>query len=343
VRVVGTSRDHVRIDGNGASAVVTISAANVTLKQLTVQDGETGILLDGAWGSGATHTTLALLRVRETSTGVAFANAATLNNVTDLEVSGATYGVNVGDQSSSGNTFLRAKLHDNLVGLIAYAGSDNLVLRDSTVSWNEQTGVQVGWSTGWVLERNQIYANGNGIVTDTASGMIRDSYIARNGQWGIYEGGFYSTNTILHNRIDSNVGSGVALCTAAVGNDVQQNMVFNNGRYGVEICNHPDPSYENTGNHVHDNYLIARGANLGDAVDEEHDNTWAANYYGANPTGSAPYTVPGAAGAIDGTPLDQSSLPTPASDAQCLSNGWWFLTNGTYPFVNQTACTAFAI
>jgi len=325
------------IDGDGTGTVLSLTASGSAIEGLALTNGGVGVGL-----YGASNDRLAHLNVTNVAQGLFFASGATGNLVTKTEVGFATsFTVNVGDQGNSGNRFLQLNLHDSASGLNAYAGSSNLVLEDSTI-WNiaPGTGVQIGFSGGWTVEHNEILDSANGIVTDSvSSGSITHNYIAGSENNGIFEAGYQSTVVTHENRIEGNGQSGIALCIAARDNDVRGNVIVDNARYGVEICGRTPP-YSNTGNTVSGNYLFSGAGTLGDALDDQGSNAWSGNYYSRNVPWSAPFTIPGTAGAQDANPLTQADLPTPASKNECKKDGWWLLTDGEAPFETQGACVS---
>jgi len=342
ITVRGDSKPGVVVDGDGSGAVITVTAVGSTLTRLTVQNGEAGVSLQGNWGGAASGNLLSDLKISGSVTGIFFGGAATGNTVEDTDVSGsALFAINVHDQGNSGNQFLHLKLHRNPgKGLQGYAGSDGLVLRDSSIEKNGNGGVQIGWSSGWTVENNEIVDNvGTGIVTDTVgSGSITHNYIARNSQTGVWEAGYYSHVTTRDNRIERNALGGIFFQIGS-SSVVDHNMFVGNGRYGVEIMNHPSGNYVNS---ITGNYMFTGVGSLGDALDDAGSNTWDGNYYSSNLPWTAPFAVPGFAGMMDPYPMPQSALPKPATKADCKKDGWWLLTNGTAPFANEGKCVAFA-
>lgn len=324
------------IDGGGAGTVLSLTTSGATVKALALTNGDVGAGLYGASGNQ-----LASLRITHAGRGIFFAGGATNNLVTDTDIAyAASFAVDVGDQGNSGNQFVGLRLHDSTTGFNAYAGSSNLLLKDSSI-WgiSPGAGVVIGFSGGWTVQHNEIVGNAVGIVTDTdGSGSITRNYIAGNAESGVYEAGFLSTVTTRENRIEGNGGSGIALCIAARNNDVRGNMILDNARYGVEICG--NVSNPNTGNVIAGNYLFSEAGALGDALDDQGSNAWSGNYYSRNLPWSAPFTIPGAAGAQDASPLTQAELPVPSNKNECKKDGWWLLTDGEAPFANQGACVS---
>jgi nitrous oxidase accessory protein NosD len=350
----GTYREHVvlrepltlrgrpgaTIDGGGSGTVLSLAASQATVSGLALRKGAVGIGLEG--GDGNRLSSLRIARVRR---GLFFSSEATGNLVTDTDVSQASeFAIDVGDQGSADNRFLRLTLRDSAKGFNAYSGSDRLLLEDSSLRGiGPGPAVTIGWSDGWTIADNEIVGNASGILTDTVgSGEIDHNYIARNAGDGIYEAGLYSTLSTHDNRIDGNRRSGISLCIGARNNEVRHNVVVGNVRHGIEICAHPSPQYFNTGNTVTGNYLFGPGGERGaDARDDQGSNMWVRNYYAANRPWAAPFPIPGAAGAEDASPLLPRDLPQPGGGAACAGDGWWLLTNGSRPFRSRNECLKF--
>lgn len=348
----GTYREHVTvskaltlrgrgatIDGGGGGTLLSLSGHGIAVRTLRLKNGAIGVGLHRAGGDR-----LSGLHVARVQTGIFFSAQSRGNLVRDTEVSRARrFAIDVGDQDDSGNRFLRLRLHDSATGFNAYRGSDGLLLRDSSIRGiGPGPAVVVGWSDGWQVVDNEIVHNATGILTDTVhSGSIARNYIVRNTGNGIDEVGLVSTVVTRENRIAQSGLSGIALCIAARDNQVWRNLVFDNARYGVEICAHPSSAYVNSGNVAAGNYLFGQTAGLGDALDDQGSNTWSGNYYGRNQPWSAPFAIPGAAGAWDAGPLTLGDLPKPTTAAECGKRGWWLLTDGQTPFGSEKACTRF--
>lgn len=350
-RALTLQGEGAKLDGDGTGTVLTIQTNGAVVTKLDVTNGgpfdENGPYANGGAGVAVfgTGNQLVDLKISYAGNGIRFPNhwdsygGASGNVVAKTDVSHTSYAIDNGDSGNSGNQFLNLKLHDNGTGFNAYAGSDGLLLRDSTITKNG-TGVAIGWSGGWTVEDNVIRDNtGPGVVTDTVwSGSVVHNYIVKNGEWGVWEAGYGSTVWTTDNRIEANGLSGIALCIGAHYNQVHHNMLVGNGRYGIEVCSHP---YWNGGNDLSGNFLFSGTGALGDALDDQGSNGWAGNYYGLNTPWVSPFTILGAAGAQDATPLAQADLPKPAAKADCKNDGWWLLTNGTLPFKDEGACTKF--
>ncbi len=328
------------IAGGNTGILLSTTGNGVVIDGLRLVRGQIGVAL-----RGASANRLANLKIARVETGIFFSGGARDNLVTGADVGHARrFAIDVGDQNDSGNRFLRLTLHDSAKGFNAYRGSDDLVLKDSSIRGIAPgPGVVIGWSAGWTIAGNVIAGNASGILTDSVrSGSIEHNRIAGNAGNGLEEAGIVSTVNTRDNRIEGNGRSGIALCIAARDNRVRHNMVVGNGRYGVEICAHPSPAYSNVGNVVSGNYLFAGTGAPGDASNDQGPNTWAGNYYSRNLPWSSPFAIPGAALTNDTSPLTVAGLPTPATRADCRKRGWWLLTDGLLPFQSENACLSLA-
>ncbi|MFM8236796.1 MAG: nitrous oxide reductase family maturation protein NosD [Actinomycetota bacterium] len=219
-----------------------------------------------------------------TDAGSGLAIAAPMVSVSDLRVS-----------STSG------------YGVYTDFGVSDVSLRRIDVSGNLTTGFQIGWSSGWAITGSKILRNGgNGVLADTSGdGSIAGNEIRLDGESGIREAGNGNTGAVIvsANRIEANALSGVELQIGASYGLVIGNRVKGNLRYAVEIAGNANP---NSGNVIAGNDLRAPVGSLGCALDDSvlgPANYWRSNTYSCNRPFVSPYTIPGAAGAVDISPV----------------------------------------
>lgn len=180
ITLQGEDKTTTIINGGGSGNVIYASGINnIIISDITVKDGETGIEFDR-------------------STNNLVKNVIVTNNV--------LRGINFGDRGSSSNTIQNVEAYSNGLGVIGYAGTNNLKVLDSKLYGNKEDGVLIGWSSGWVIENTACYSNGrDGVGIDTASGGTIQNCTIYNNTEGVGSGGLgESGNRIVGNTIYSN-------------------------------------------------------------------------------------------------------------------------------------------
>jgi parallel beta-helix repeat protein len=239
---------------------------------LSGDDDGIGVVFSGVAGATVRRLTVSHFQFgigfREYSSGN-MGSSSSGDTVEDVVVSHNEYGVDVGDMGSPGNTLRRVEAFSNTWGLNAYLGSNALHIVDCDAHDND-TGIQIGFSQGWLFEGNTLHRNANGIIIDTAQeGIIRDCEIDSNRVVGIAFGGWGpSYNLITGNRLRAN-GEGFSLDCAAEGNTIRDNVVSGN-QTGVHITK--NTSAANFNNKFFRNDFV----NTVNAVVEEdgYPNSW---------------------------------------------------------------------
>ena len=108
---------------------------------------------------------------------------------------------------------------------------------------------------------------------------------------------------VATNRIESNVLSEIELHIGATSGLIAGNRLRTNLRYAIEITANANP---NNGNVIVGNSLRAAPGALGCALDDNTTgplNYWRSNSYSCNVPFTSPYSIPGAAGVADSSPV----------------------------------------
>ncbi len=170
---------------NSNVSVFTVTANNVSVKKLTVRNatgsGAAGVRLQSVTGvqidsckitnnfrgiqlvSASNNSIINCQLDLNLENGMVFQSSSNGNQVIGNIISNTLgigsetgAGIDVGDQSSSSNIIVGNTIFNNpRAGIIAYAGSNYMQIKNNTVYGNT-TGIQLGWSTGCYIENNNI-------------------------------------------------------------------------------------------------------------------------------------------------------------------------------------------
>ena len=306
----------------------------VVNKSLTLQgEDKTTTIIDGGGGGYGIHmpstdyVTISGFTVRNTQYGIFFTSGASYNTVSDIIATGSYHGINNHDQNNNNNTFQHVEVYGNSnIGIVAYLGSNSLSVLDSNVHDNGASGVQIGWSSNWIVSGNTITGNvGPGVSLDTATyGTITNNTIMENNTGVSFSGWGPEHNNVAANTIRNNT-IGLDFSCDARYNTITENEISGSTK-GVSISrNDACPNYANTFHHntFKDNTIHAQddeeryGGNTWDNGYPSGGNTWD-NYTGVDLYSGASQDVPGADGIGDtpyvilaGLDVDRYPLYTP--------------------------------
>ncbi len=293
----GTESTILRANNSNVNAI-TITANCAVIKNLTIKDatgpGTAGIQLQsvsnviidscsltnnfcGIQLASSSDNTISNSRIMSNiENGIALISSSNRNRITTNTVAntvggvgdGTGNGINIGDQSSS-NTIIE----DNLVygnyhaGIIGYAGSNNMQIRKNIIHSNGGAGIHLGWSSGCVVEDNEIYSNTDGILIDTApDNIFRNNRIRNNSQVGIGLWGLGQTNNVIQFNIIANNGSfGIHIGSSTRNTIIRDNTISGNAG-GAKIQN--NPGYQNYGNKFYNNNFISNAIPAEDSSPE---------------------------------------------------------------------------
>lgn len=132
-------------------------------------------------------------------------------------------------------------IHDNGYNGIGLGGTDNAVIQNNRIHDNARDGIDLDPSTGISILDNTIFGNGKyGINVDTGveNILISGNVIYKNVEQGIFDEGQASNVAYWHNTVHSNGLDGIAVVksaggTAGSGYDLRNNILSNNGGYGI--------------------------------------------------------------------------------------------------------------
>lgn len=290
-----TSNATIIQTNNPNTTVITITANNVQIKNLAVRNasgsGAVGIRLQNVGGviidsccitnnfrgiqlQSSSNNIISNCEINSNiENGIVFSSSSKSNQIKRNTISNTTgnvgswtgNGINIGDQSSS-----LAIIEDNTIynnsnaGIIAYAGSNNMQIRNNTIYGNNGAAIQLGWSNGCVIENNNINNNFDGIIFDTApNNTCRGNIIVNNtnqgiGLWGLGQTGIVIENNIINNNQEYGINFGATTCNCIVRfNTLRENKI------GIKINN--NPGYDNYGNRIYNNNFLE---NITQAIDE---------------------------------------------------------------------------
>jgi len=260
--------DHT-ISGDGTGAGISMGDSTVRVRNLTVDDFDTGIYLQSSSNYEAD------LVVEDT----------VISNNTSVAISG-NYKPNISVQDS--------EIRDNEVGIVGGEAARISITR-STVSGNSGNAVATGLGNIIEVENSTIENNGAGI--EAGEGTLTDSTIANNNGYGIKLVGFLADTsigdtTIVGNDIRNNSGAGIRF--VASNGIVQENTIEDNQNgvvidYDIDafVGNYAD-TYEFVANNFVNNTEFGIQNTIGDieSIDDEDATVAGAvcNYWG-DPSG----------------------------------------------------------
>ena len=198
------------IDGSGSGPVLTVSGAGVTVRrahgherrlqhasrqQRHPRRGATGATFDGVECS---FNEAAYMVV--SSSGTTVRSGSMHDN--------HAFAFDNGDTGSPDTLIEDCEVYDNLGtqgggAINAYAGSSGFTVRRTHVHDNVNAGVQIGWSSGWLVEDSTLARNAHGLILDTASsGTCRRCEISDNTGYGVSLGGWGPAGQPVHRQLD---------------------------------------------------------------------------------------------------------------------------------------------
>jgi len=195
--LVGENKSGTVIDGSKTDHVVIVTANDVAISNVTIQNGEFGIWLLNSHNNVLTSNILT-------------------NNTHGIDLSGCSNNVLTGNIASSnydgiylfrssGNTVSGNVASNNFYG-IHLDHSDNNVLSGSTAS-NNSYGIYIHDSDNNAVSGNKALRNQRGIFFyHSRNNVFRGNIIANNSQYRIFLDSS-SDNEIFHNNFINNIGS----------------------------------------------------------------------------------------------------------------------------------------
>ncbi|NWG07638.1 MAG: BMP family ABC transporter substrate-binding protein [Chloroflexi bacterium] len=330
---------------------------HVVINKSLILQGEdkTTTIIDGS-GSGygihmpsTDNVSISDFTVRNTQYGIFFTSGATYNTVSDVIATDSVHGINNHDQNNSNNTFQNVEVYGNSnIGIVAYLGSNNLNILDSNIHDNGASGVQIGWSSNWVVSGNTITGNiGPGISLDTAShGTITNNTMMNNSTGISFSGWGPEYNNVTSNVIRNNT-IGLDFSCDARYNTVTENEISGSAKGVVISRNDACPNYANTFHHntFKNNTIHAQddeeryGGNTWDNGYPSGGNSWD-TYTGLDMFHGAAQDIPGSDGIGDtayviraGLDVDRYPLYAPVKVGLVTDvggtadNGWNWLAN----------------
>ena len=192
--LIGENKRDTIIDGNGTGIIVCVTANNINLSNLTIQNGELGI-----WLRNSNNNILNGITSLNNSYGIYLLGSSN-NSLTGNNALNNWYGIYV--DGSEYNTLTGNNASNNHYGLRFYH-SDNNVLWGNNASKNEY-GIYVGDSDNNVLWGNDASNNYHGIYVYYSDGnVLTGNNVTNNSQYGI-RFSFSSNNVIFHNNFINN-------------------------------------------------------------------------------------------------------------------------------------------
>ena len=269
--LTGAGAGATTIDGSGSGPVLTVSGAGVTVRQLTVTDGgssthpaSNGIRVSGATGASFDGVEVSFCEAAYmlvSSSGTSVRNGVMHDN--------HAFGFDNGDTGSANTLLEDCDVYGNLGtqgggAINAYAGSSGFTVRRTHVHDNANAAVQIGWSSGWLIEDSTLEGNAHGLVLDSASGgTCRGNELSGNTGNGVTVAGWYAQgNLFASNSIAGNAQGCRLSGPYASGNVFRENTLSGNA-VGVAIT--LNASGDNSGNRFYRNNFAA---NTLQALDE---------------------------------------------------------------------------
>ena len=248
----GAGPDQTIIDGGGKGHVIQVlSDDDIVIRRLAVRNGSMDEPYAGIDLSYAGGCLVEDCAATTTWAGIRF-NYAHENIVRGCTFADVEYGVDVGDKSSYSNSLVDCQAtRCTKVAYNAYAGSDGLrILRCSASAC--ATGVQIGWSSGWVVECCDLVANENGVVLDTTTGgSVRHSTFQED-TTGLFMAGLGTSGADVYgNLFVDSAAYDVVLQGSCVANLIHDNRLWGGDGDGVWIMenltypNHDNVFYRN--------------------------------------------------------------------------------------------------
>lgn len=259
-----TSNGTYELDSNlgtsGSTAVcIYINASNVTLlgnsntitPSSTGQQGSGTAILIGNESGSIENVTIKNLTLRDWDTGIRAGNG-TSGAIEDVTIEGVTvktqesvtddsYGIRFDDASNGTINGSTSVSNINGTGVVLESGSNGNVLNESDLS-NNEVGVKIEGSSDNVVRKNTISSNTNGTdVVGTASGTTIEDNTIETGQTGVYLSA--GSVTVRNNTVSGNSGPGILVKSSS--NTFSNNTVQSN-RWGVRIVGGSDNNFVNT-------------------------------------------------------------------------------------------------
>jgi nitrous oxidase accessory protein NosD len=333
----GAGAGQTIVDGGGTGHVIrVVSDDDIYIRDLTVRNGSTAETYAGIDLYVADGCVIEDCAFSDVWAGVRCTYAPE-NLVSRCTFTDVDHAVDVGDKASHDVWIVDCQAADcRSAAYNAYAGSDGLrILRCSAVRC--PTGVQIGWSSSWVVECCDFVDDDNGVVVDTATtGVVRHCTFQENGH-GLWVAGLGSSgNDVYGNLFTACTDAGIALQGAATGNLFHDNRL-EGCAFGAFIMFHP--STPNEGNTFFRNGF--RWNDLHAADQSGHTNDFSSSYpwgnYWDDAEGSDDYSgpdqdVPGPDGVFDkgytlGACVDRYPATTPDEEAPSTTitsgpSGW---------------------
>ncbi|MFQ5977718.1 MAG: NosD domain-containing protein [Candidatus Heimdallarchaeota archaeon] len=198
------------------------------------------------------------------------------NSVSDIGNIGI-YVLGCSESSVVGNTVMNSNMG------IVLDFSDNIIVSESFIHDNWDTGISIGSSYENTISWNQVFGNGwAGIALwDSGGNTITENGIYWNGDTGIHLWNCYA-NMIFGNEVSESGGAGITLGESG-SNTITDNCVYQNGG-GINLWS----SYENTisANQVFENGWtgIELGQSGGNTITDNHvyQNGWVGIWLGGS-------------------------------------------------------------
>lgn len=239
----------------------TMILTNVTVKNLTVINWETGIAFNNVVHGNITNTTTS----SNSRIGVYLESSSDDNTLTDNianlngdygiyfdSSSGSTLNNNTADlneihgvyfYSSDNNTLINNRASSNSNTGFYFLYSNNNTLANSTVSSNSENGIYLDFSSANTLVSNIVDSNtykGINLIFGNRNTLINNTIL--NGTAGIFTGDSSSGNSIISNRIYNTTEQGIVLTQSFNGIINENNVSINSGEGFLVLQN----SWNNT-------------------------------------------------------------------------------------------------
>jgi parallel beta-helix repeat protein len=256
ITLMGQDKSATIIDGDG-STVINVQSNNVKITGFTIQNGWSGILVDGFNGTEITDNIISFNVGTGIGDGIyivrSHTNTIHNNTISHNTEDGLTLAPNTTDNTISGNNiFLNGGS-----GVYMHDFADRNTIVGNNISSNDANGLYMANVFANLIAQNSIELNEDGIeLWSSSNNTISGNNIAHNSQQGIVLYSSSNNNSISGNSVVNN-GYGVCLHPSTSNNIITGNSIMANYDHGLWL------SYSS------DNYIIGNfiTATIGDGIE----------------------------------------------------------------------------
>jgi len=217
--LVGENKYETILDGGRTETIVIVTANNVVISNITVQNGEFGVWLRGSRNNILADNVFTNnsegIHLWGSSSNVLTGNVAS-NNWAGIHLLGSSSNVLTGNVASNNwyGTYLDDSSLNTLVDNVVFSNNDGVRLYHSdnnflsgNTALNNSCGFYVGDSDDNALSGNNALHNQRGFLFyHSRNNLLRGNIMANNSQYGVFLESS-STNKILQNNFVDNIAS----------------------------------------------------------------------------------------------------------------------------------------